>query len=54
MDLANEKYCKNGGSSSQMIEFRTVDIMDDNDEALSNYMSENNIQGVMGINTYIR
>ena len=44
MDLANEKY-KNS-STSQMIDFRVVDIMDDSDESLSDYMSENNIQGI--------
>ena len=44
MDLANEKY-KNS-STSQMIDFRVVDIMDDSDESLSDYMLENNIQGI--------
>ena len=44
VDLANEKY-KNS-STSQMIDFRVVDIMDDSDESLSDYMSENNIQGI--------
>ena len=43
VNLANEKY-KNS-SSTQMIDFRAVDIMDDSDKSLSNYMSENDIKG---------
>eukprot|EP01036_Dinobryon_divergens_P024841 gene24841-33326_t len=43
IDLANEKY--KHGLAADTVDFRTVDIMNEGDESLSNYMSENNIQG---------
>ena len=43
IDLANEKY--KHGLAADTVDFRTVDIMNEGDESLSNYMCENNIQG---------
>lgn len=44
IDLANEKY--NNGSATHTVDFLTVDIMNDSDESLRRYMSENNIRGI--------
>lgn len=43
VNLANEKY--KHGLAADTVDFRTVDIMNEGDESLSNYMSENNIKG---------